>query len=113
MTCNLENTISLQSGQTYETNWDRILYLTSYNPIKLMFFNFPSLSNFNQTVDISGWPPPRVPFYEQSRLNTLLLVHPVAVTLPLLSMTFPICWIIANYFALAKLVMVIEIKSGL
>ena len=60
MTCNLENTISLQSGQTYETNWDRILYLTSYNPIKLMFFNFPSLSNFNQTVDISGWPPPRV-----------------------------------------------------
>ena len=53
------------------------------------------------------------PFYEQSRLNTLLLVHPVAVTLPLLSMTFPICWIIANYFALAKLVMVIEIKSGL
>ena len=43
-------------------------------------------------------------FYEKNRLSTLILVHPVAVTIPLLSLLYPICWMIANYYALAKLV---------
>lgn len=38
----------------------------------------------------------------------LLLVNPTAVALPLLSLSFPLCWILANYGALTKVLSVYQ-----
>jgi hypothetical protein len=65
----------------------------------LFLFQNSSLFNHFQVCHLQGFS-----FYEPSRLNRLILVHPVAVTIPLLSLLYPICWIVANYYALAKLV---------